>query len=466
MVKNFPDSSFLALPSRPQTPPITDIPPADMAVLPCSLSDGALENCDPTTRYLADLNVTALARQGVDYRHPRFGISDLKPLKDLDIVYDYRFDRLEDTRRRLEGIDRPRVLRHIFDSVTACAESETDILLRVVWFVHMNMFPNIVQAMWTDRLAVFDPLILLELSEYRCGCSARLVLDILEAGTDWPSRLLLLGSHVVAEVFFDDGWHLVEPSYFPDGVYPCLEDGRIPSFQDLERKPELIDRLPFFLDPATDRKLGPTGDLRVELHTPRRSSVPYLSRLYFAAESYATRPLEYLTKHKTGKLAGDRHYGWLSYSLEKAAHQPRLKGMDRWIPSAPQVTDIHVERRDECRIAVTLRWEPSVDGDDDIVNYRVMIGSRSRQWNYPSYDGPACLAHLVSSPHPNPLIAYRGQLALPPHDLIDAVTSQTCLTCELAVNQTIYISVCAQDSYGLAIGRQQFYPDTEFAVQL
>lgn len=421
---------------------------------------------DATDRYIAGLDIAALARAGVDYRHPRYGLEGLPPLAELDHVHDYRFERLTEITAKLRGVDRRRVLAHIFAVVTAGAANDTDRCLRTIWFVHMNMFPNIVQVMRPDGRTVYDPLILLEASEYRCGHAARLVLDLLEAGAGWPGRLVLMHCHVAAEVFFEGGWRLVEPTYYPPGVYPVKSDGTIPAVSELEAMPELLDRLPLTVDPGMDLIVRDDGRRELLYQNPRRSSLAYPSRFYCAKEAFATMPLQHLVKTAPSGPPLDEDYGWWHYVIEPAPRQPQRLGQDKWMPSAPMLTDLVMERLPENRCRVRLIWSPAVDGNDDVVDYRVMVGSHSRRWNYLTYDGPPHLKTLVSQPHPDPIIAYMAQSAPPPHDIFDATTPEGRFEFTATGGRTIYLSLYARDAYGLSIGKTFFYPGHEMELRL
>jgi hypothetical protein len=57
---------------------------------------------------------------------------------------------------------------------------------RILEFVQRNMFGNVVQAIYPDGMAVFDSLVLLELSEYRCGVAARISLEPFAASEGNP----------------------------------------------------------------------------------------------------------------------------------------------------------------------------------------------------------------------------------------------------------------------------------------
>ncbi|MCG2808196.1 MAG: hypothetical protein L6413_08045, partial [Coriobacteriia bacterium] len=68
---------------------------------------------------------------------------------------------------------------------------------------------------------------MLELGEQRCGQSARLAVDLF-AAAGYRARLVQVGFHVTAEVYYDDDWHLLEVGLFGNGAVPRSEDGSIP----------------------------------------------------------------------------------------------------------------------------------------------------------------------------------------------------------------------------------------------
>jgi Transglutaminase-like superfamily len=78
-----------------------------------------------------------------------------------------------------------------------------------------------------------------------CGALSLAFAAIAEAG-GYKSRLLDLsagesnpGTHMVVEVYYDEGWHLYDPAL---GVALLGPNGRVASYRDLRVNPELIDR--------------------------------------------------------------------------------------------------------------------------------------------------------------------------------------------------------------------------------
>lgn len=136
----------------------------------------------PTDEYLAALDVRRFERQGTDYTNPAYSPLRLgKPLANLDTVWDYDHPRLEAVARRLEGVDRRTVLAAIFDQLTRGCRTNTERHLAVLTFLHKAGNHGLLQPTWPDRTGVFDPLVLLELGEMRCGQVNRVAVDLFAA---------------------------------------------------------------------------------------------------------------------------------------------------------------------------------------------------------------------------------------------------------------------------------------------
>jgi hypothetical protein len=74
---------------------------------------------------------------------------------------------------------------------------------------------------------------------------------------------------------------------------------------------------------------------------------------------------------------------------------PALSDHNRWLPGAPRVISIRtIPERSGNKIIVG--WERPPDKDNDIVDCRVLIGSKPRGWNYPRFDGPKDLIPLLT----------------------------------------------------------------------
>src|SRR5262245_13765535 len=201
---------------------------------------------DATTRYLANLDPAKFERNGTRYTDP-----DLSPFRILpsltphDVTYHYDFARLAATEEGLRGVDRVVALRAIFDRVTAGATTERDRHVALMRFVHKATFHNLIQPMYPDGEAVYDPLVLLELGEMRCGHGNRVAADLFRA-SGYPARLVQVAYHVLGEVWYDGAWHYFDADIFGDGETAVLPDGRIPSFAALAECPNRIDALTSF----------------------------------------------------------------------------------------------------------------------------------------------------------------------------------------------------------------------------
>src|SRR5262249_44163144 len=161
-----------------------------------------------TDHYARHLDIIKFERSGSDYTNLRYSSCRLaKSLKDIDSVFDYDFICLERVEQRLKYVDRHTVLQAIFARVTQGARSHKDKHLRILQFLHKASYHNpIIQPMYSDGTMVHDPLVLLELSEMRCGHVARVAVDLFSAG-GYKGRLVQLGGHVIAEVQYDGKWH-------------------------------------------------------------------------------------------------------------------------------------------------------------------------------------------------------------------------------------------------------------------
>ena len=132
-----------------------------------------------TKDYITNLDISKFERNGSDFTNPTYSPLRLgKPLEHIDNVYDYDFGHIAQIEERLEGVDRKKVLRHIFGIITADAKTNTEKQLRILKFLHKSSFHNYIQPMYSNGTTVYDPLVLLELSEMRCGHVNRIAVDL------------------------------------------------------------------------------------------------------------------------------------------------------------------------------------------------------------------------------------------------------------------------------------------------
>jgi hypothetical protein len=392
------------------------------ALLPCCLPSQppAGSSPDRTDEYIAGLDLQRFIRHGTDYTNPRYSPLRLgKALADLDLVFDYDFPRLEAVARRLEGVDRRRVLTVLFRMICAGCRTDRERHLAILEFCNKVSFNNYIQPMWPDRDPVCDPLILLELGEMRCGQVARLVVDLFDAG-GYPGRLVQLGRHTSSEVYYDGGWHYLDAGLFGGRWTVANADGSIPGYDQLSLQPFAIDAMPAHFEPTFTNAL--------------MMSTIYPSWFYFSRQSYSTPALHYERKASAEEQRDSRDYGWDDYD-EVLDSARVLSDFDKkYCPSAP------LNLRLEGNKAV---WDAALDGDGDLLGYRVYLGSRSRGWCY----GPGWRPEM-----------YDARFRLPPGDVAVVQTSVTFVV--LPDCRPLYVTVMAYDRHGERMGRT-LYPMSE-----
>jgi len=96
-----------------------------------------------TKEYITNLDISKFERNGSDYANPKYSPLRLgKPMEQIDKVFDYDFERIVRTEKYLKGIDRKRVLRHIFATITDGARTNTEKHLRILKFLHNIILPG------------------------------------------------------------------------------------------------------------------------------------------------------------------------------------------------------------------------------------------------------------------------------------------------------------------------------------
>ena len=132
----------------------------------------------PTQAYIDAFTPARYELSGSDFLNERYSPKRIgKPLDQIDEVKDYDFELLAKVSGRLADVDRRQALKAIFEKITSGARTETEREVKLLEFLHQSGYHNIfVQPMYEDGQAVFDPLVLLELGEMRCGQVARIAM--------------------------------------------------------------------------------------------------------------------------------------------------------------------------------------------------------------------------------------------------------------------------------------------------
>ncbi len=429
------------------------------ALLPVAILGGVLLGSEdqlmrrtpPTTaEYLRQLSINGIETAGTDFFNRRYSPSRLgKPISAIDTTYDYDFSELDRAFTKLSHVDRRVALRAIFERATAGARSKTEAQLKLLRFLQEASYHSIwLQPMDRDRQAVFDPLVLLELGEMRCGNVARLAADLYDAA-GYRTRVIQAGEHVSAEVFYEGGWHFFEADMFGGGQTIRSEDGRIPSLAELSAEPYRIDKLPSTRESAiyNDTDVG------------RLSSKAYPSYYFFSEQSYAGLPPQiYLKTATLEQAAASKWYGWNYY---ETLNNPDLKlgnFAPFYEPGAPRFRTVEVQSR-----RATISWEPSEDKDGDLLGYRVFVSRHSRGWDYPTFSGDASAKRYWRSGGWKPAM-YDALFRVIPADVARIVTKNPSVSIDLPQGESRYVSVMPFDQHGEAVGRELYLTSEELRI--
>jgi hypothetical protein len=419
---------------------------------------------EQTARYIAALDLDRMRELGSDYFNPRYGPERMsKPEQEIDQARDYDFGLVDETFDRLRDVDRHAVLAHVFATVTAGAAEPTEVHLALLRFLQQAAHHNAwVQPMHRDAEAVCDPLVLLELNEMRCGAVSRLAVDLLASG-GYPARLCQVGAHVIAEVGYEGGWHYLDADIFAGGETVFGEDGRIPSLVELAETPERLDRLAHYVE------FNP--QLTVLARIARSDQVasftfPYPSSFYFGAAGYGdVRPV-YYTKHATrDEERRSRLFGWEARHM-RTDPNPGLTLGDQPIrlqPAPPRWAGVSVTPLGR-GARVRLRWDPAVDGDDDVSGHRVHVGTRSRGWNFDRFTGAPDVEPFWNAESRWTAASYERLFSLPPADVallhVDGAEAEL----DLQEPGRYFVSVHAVDRVGEHVGKELYFLSEELAL--
>ncbi len=378
----------------------------------------------PTAAYLRTTTLESLIRNALELTDPRYSPDRLgKPRGQLDTVFDYDFERLEAIRRRLDGVDRRAVLAELFDRISHDCTTDHDRHVAVLEFCNKCGFYNAIQPMWPDRTPVFDPLICLELAEQRCGHSARVAASLLDAG-GYETRIVQLGGHLIAEVFYDDDWHYLDATSFGGRWTVTDADGSIPSVHELGHRPFAIDAGPSYVEPN-------------QPNTPIGSGI-YPSYYYFSQRAYTVPAKTYRKLATAGEEAASRNYGWEFSRALRDESRPLYDFAPKHLPSTPGTPQLDGDR---------ITWRASTDPDGDLMGYRVYVGSRSRGWCYGKGWRPEM---------------YDGRLSLPPGDRAVLETAEASI--DAPPTRPAYVTVMAFDRHGESVGRELYPMSPELAL--
>lgn len=399
---------------------------------------------DATAAYLAQLDLPALLDAAASYGTPVAGGSDPNAYV-AQLQAQYR------------GVDRVAVLREVFARLTAGAASETDRERAVLGFVqHLSVHDFASPFM---GLPIFDPLVLFEVHAMDCQKDSRMVAD-LYAAAGYRSRVVDFYGHAVAEVSYSGGWHYADADMFGGGEVVTMPDGHIPSVAELSRRPELLDRIPVYLENDVLASYpGSTGKNGAAAMAWAYPSYAYFSAAYFA--SHAGYPA-YIARAAFPARAPDPDlmFGWGDPAglVRSPAADIALGAIpDRASPGPPSVRAVSTGPGE-------IRLTVAPTGSAPVAAYRVLVGTSSRGWDYGSFGGSQAASAFWASPGGWTPAMYQRLFALPPSDAASVEAAGPTVTVRGLRPGAYFVSVMALDAYGRQVGRELYPSSSELRV--
>jgi len=408
----------------------------------------------PTNIYMDTLDIARFEYNGTNVTAPAYSPLRLGiPLAQVDPVYDYDFAELAQVTADLQGVDRRTVLKYIFDQVTAGAANNTQRQLKVLAFLQQaGLHDPYLQPMYPDGSMVTDPLVLLELSDMRCGQVSRLAVDLF-AAAGYPGRLVQLGGHVVAEIGYNNTWHYFDADMFKGGQPVFNRDGTIPSVAQMSQTmPWAIDALAAFEQPNY-------------LNSMPLSSLPYPSYFYFSVAAYAGYVPQYIVKTSTpAQESASIYYGWENYQVATASDMCLWPNATNYLPGGPIINNIQTTLLTDGRLQVTVSWKASQDADSRLLGYHLYVSQQSRGWNYNGASLPPALMSFKSSNVPwNPSL-YNALFRVPKSEVALLTTVSTSATFVLDHPADYYVTVMPYDAHGQSVGKAIYFASEEIKI--
>lgn len=405
-----------------------------------------------TEDFINHLDINYYTKKGSDYVNPHYSPLRLgKSINELDRVYDYDFERLILTETQLKNIDRKKVLSEIFSRVTKEAKTNTERHIAVLKFLQQSSFHNPIQPVYPDKKIVSDPLVLLTLGEMRCGHIARVAVDLFESG-GYKGRIVQLGGHVIAEIYYDNSWHYFDADAFGGGETIINKDGVIPSVAELSKTPYVIDSL------AHRRELTYTGRIR-------RVSTKYPSWAYFAQKAYKKANPRYVYKTANQKQIENKYYGWNYVKRESALTRNLYEMTPKYQPGAPIIEDIKVNYASD-KSSIDIKWQPSLDKDKDLLGYKIFVSHQSRGWHYNQFRGDDSLLKYWDNSQSWQSEMYDKLYQTPPHEVALLTTSQNQISLPVERGNTYYITIMPYDAHGESVGKTLYHSSEELKISV
>lgn len=406
----------------------------------------AVEILVSTERYIQDFNIKELEYEGTNYNDERYNPERIgKSADEIDRVHDYDFAQIKETEEKYALIDRKRALTGIYYKICGNMDINTENHRKLLIFLTRVSFHNSIQPMYEDGTTVYDPIILLDLNEMRCGHVNRIACDLFNA-VGAPTRVVQLGRHQISEVFYDSSWHYFDADLFLDGDVVLLED-KIPSVYELSQKANLIDSLsPVYWEVAFWREHGMAG------------GTMYPSYAYFSKEAYGSTIPCYYYKRATDFESLDKYYGWMIYETVEDTER-KLRDEIYRCPGIPEILSIEYPEKG----CVNIKWNTK-DLDEDILGHRVYVSRQSREWEYAEvYASEDIREYICNRYDPK---QYNKILKEPPSEVMYIETKKSEILLSGLSEGTYYISIMPYDQHGECAGRRIYASSNELKMKI
>ncbi|BBC22739.1 hypothetical protein [Pseudanabaena sp. ABRG5-3] len=405
-----------------------------------------------TEAFIKELNIYRYEHNGSDFGNQKYSPLRIgKSLKNIDITYDYDFVRLAKTEESLLGVNRRKALAHIFDTITNGAKNNKEKHLRILSFLQKSSFHNLIQPIYPDKSSVFDPLVLLELSEMRCGQVSRVAIDLF-ASAGIRGRLIQAKNHVLAEIFYDNSWHFFDADLLGGDKMIYDSQGNIPSFVELSHNPYLADTIPNNYESI------------VSLPSRGHTSYPYTSYFYF---DYDLSLSLYYNKIANEEEEQNKFYGWNFYQpvVDKRRKIGHIK--EFYVPGSVDFKEIWISADTDGKNILNLEWFAAQDIDNDLLGYKVYVSKQTRGWNYARDNSSKKLKRFYNNDHLN----WKPQMLEllyqePPHEIAFVKTPQENISITLNESGNYYVTIMPYDAHGESVGRVIYTPSQELKIQV
>ncbi|MDG2053117.1 MAG: hypothetical protein P8J86_00260 [Phycisphaerales bacterium] len=401
-----------------------------------------------TEKYIDSLDLSRFEDLGTSYTSERYHPDQFPDPIDDKHYSNYAY--IEDLEERLRQVDRPQVLKVIFDQVTEGAETDTQRHLLILEFLHkVSVHQPGIKLEYATGKKVSDPLVLLEGNVMHCGQVAGLAVDLFEAA-GYQARIVSLSGHIIAEIWYEDGWHLIDgDSLGGNGLSPMTPDQRIPSFVEVLEHPEWIDALPHKFELRGLGRLPIGGTYARSWRYARERND--LKRGYLQKQGYVS--------------PSDKHYGWQNTTFE-ASDWVGNQNEPRFQPGIATFEDVVIANIDDDFSEVTIVWKDVRDKDNDLLGYRVFVSQNARQWNYDSFAGSIEASNYWSSDLGWRPEMYESLYSLPPHEVAKVTVDDPEVTLKLQRGKSYYVTVMAFDEYHERAGRVLYLMSNELRIDL